>query len=142
MELQTKYISIDEFNAYFTPVDLRADLGGEDAALAFLKRIENRLATFVDSYFNRNIDKLYPEFSDYQKEHYKLALLEQAIYIHRNGDISTDSGYDPEKGEVANHPAVKYASAPNCKQNLILCGIWNRSVKAPGTLYGYRWWRL
>ena len=138
MSLMTKYISIDEFNAYFAPLDLRAEFGTEEVALAFLKRIEDRLATFCDSCFNRNIDRLYPEFTDYQKEHYKLALLEQAIYIHRNGDISVDSGYDPEHGEVAR--PERYAIAPNCKQNLILCGIWNRCVKPPHTIFGPGWW--
>lgn len=139
--LQTKYITLDEFQEYFN-INLTEELGGDEQANAFLKRIEDRLETFVDANFNRNIDRLYPEFTDYQKKHYKLALLEQAIYIHKNGDISVDSGYDPDKGEIARKPALKYGIAPNCKENLVLCGIWNRCVKAPGTLYGIRWWVL
>ena len=134
--LQTKYITLDEFKEYFG-IDLTEAFKTVEYAKAFLKRIEDRLSTFVDANFNRNIDKLYPDFTDYQKEHYKLALLEQCIYIYRNGDISVDSGYDPEKGEIAR--PERYAIAPNCKQNLILCGIWNRCVKVPGTLYGIRW---
>ena len=139
MQLQSKYITLDEFNEYFN-IDLRSTFGTDEKAWMFLKRIEDRLATFVDANFNRNIERLYPEFTDYQKEHYKLALLEQAIYVFRNGDISVDSGYDPEKGEIAR--PERYAIAPNCKQNLIVCGIWNRCVKVPGTLYGMRWWVL
>lgn len=140
--LKTKYITLDEFEEYFN-IDLRKDLGSDREAIAFLKRIEDRLATFVDANFNRNIERLYPEFTDYQKEHYKLALLEQAIYIFKNGDISVDSGYDPEKGEIENIDKLRgRVIAPNCKQNLILCGIWNRCVKVPGTLYGIRWWVL
>lgn len=123
--LQTKYITLDEFKEYFG-IDLTEAFDTDIAATAFLKRIEDRLATFVDSNFNANIDRRFPCFTDYQKKHYKLALLEQAIYIFRNGDISVDSGYDPEKGEVAR--PERYAIAPNCKDNLRLCGIWNRNI--------------
>ena len=123
--LQTKYISLDEFQEYFQ-IDLRTEFGTEQSALAFLKRIEDRLATFVDSNFNANIEMRWPCFTDYQKYHYKHALLEQAIYVHRNGDISVDSGYDPEKGEIAR--TERYAIAPNCKAELRLCGIWNRNI--------------
>ncbi len=133
--LQTKYISLDEFNEYFN-IDLRAKFGTEEAAIAFLRRIEDRLATFVDSNFNANIDMRFPCFTDYQKYHYKHALLEQAIYIFRNGDISVDSGYDPEKGEVAR--PERYSIAPNCKNELRLCGIWNRNIPNMGPF----WWGI
>ena len=133
--LQTKYISLDEFNEYFN-IDLAAEFGTVEKAKAFLKRIEDRLATFVDSNFNCNIDMKYPCFTDYQKYHYKLALLEQCIYIFKNGDISVDSGYDPEKGEIAAKPGVKYAIAPNCKDNLRLCGIWNRNIPNMSPFWG------
>ncbi len=123
--LQTKYITLDEFQEYFG-IDLRAAFKGEENALAFLKRIEDRLETFCDSNFNCNIDFKYPHFTQYQKYHYKHALLEQAIYVFKNGDISVDSGYDPEKGEIAR--TEKYAIAPNCKAELRLCGIWNRNI--------------
>ena len=125
--LQTKYITLDEFEEYFG-INLVEAFDTDTNAMAFLKRIEDRLETFVDSNFNANIDRRYPNFTDYQKKHYKLALLEQAIYVFKNGDISVDSGYDPDKGEVAKNPGVKYAIAPNCKDNLRLCGIWNRNI--------------
>ena len=131
--LQTRYITLDEFKEYFG-IDLIQAFKTDTNAMAFLKRIEDRLATFCDSNFNANIDRKYPCFTDYQKYHYKLALLEQAIYIFRNGDISVDSGYDPEKGEIAR--TEKYAIAPNCKDNLRLCGIWNRNIPNMGPF----WW--
>lgn len=137
LSLQTRYITLDEFQEYFN-IDLVENFGSTEAALAFLKRIEDRLSVYCDAKFNRNIDKLYPEFTDYQKEHYKLALLEQTIYIFKNGDLSVDSGFDPEKGEVGK--PENYAIAPNCKNNLILCGIWNRNVRPRNTLFGPGWW--
>ena len=63
--LQTKYISLDEFQEYFQ-IDLRAEFGTEEAALAFLKRIEDRLETFVDSNFNANVNMRWPNFTQYQ----------------------------------------------------------------------------
>lgn len=124
--LQTKYITKDDFEEYFG-IDLVAELGTTNAAIMFLIRIENRLSAYINSNFNTNIHEKYPCFTDYQKYHYKLALLEQAIYIFKNGDISVDSGYDPEKGEIAN--TKRYAIAPNCKDELRLCGVWNRNIR-------------
>ena len=138
-QLRTKYITLDEFEEYFG-IDLRAELQNDMDAIRFLKRIEDRLATFCDSKFNTNIDMKYPNFTDYQKLHYKRALLEQAIYIFKNGDISVDSGYDPEKGEIAR--TERYAIAPNCKDELRLCGIWNRNIPnmAGGIWLTDAWW--
>lgn len=133
MDIVTKYITPDEFKTYFG-IDLEAELKGganpSDSATAFLKRIEDRLATFINANFYRNVDLEYPEFTDYQKEHYARALLEQAIYVFRNGDISVDSGYDYEHGETASTTTLLFKSiAPNCKQELLLCGLWCRKIK-------------
>lgn len=139
MQLLTKYISLDEFNQYFPEIDLVEELKSKENALAFLKRIEDRMSSFINASFNRNIDMLYPVFTDYQKEHYKLALLEQALYVFRNSDISTDSGYDPDKGEVSTIGKLQSrVIAPNCKRELILCGLWNRNIPdmATGILTG------
>ena len=139
--LQTKYITLDDFDTYFPEIKIRENLGSTENALAFLTRIEDRIATFVDANFNRNIELEYPNFSDYQKKHYKLALLEQAIYIFRNGEISVDSGYDIDKGEVMSRKKiVEISIAPNTKQNLVLCGVWNRNIRRNRSLGGLGWW--
>ena len=132
MELNTKYITLDDFKIYFG-IDLTAQLKDDDNASnkgeAFLRRIENRVAAFIDANFYRNVDLEFPEFSDYQKEHYKLALLEQAIYVFKNGDISVDSGYDYERGIVADRGKISgIAIAENAKQELMLCGLWCRKI--------------
>lgn len=134
--LQTKYITVDEFNEYFS-MDLNAMIGGYEQANQFLVRIEDRMHTFIDSNFNRDIDRAYPEFTDYQKLHYKHALLEQAIYIVRNGDISVDSGFDPERGEIGR--PIKYALAPNAYAELRLCGLTDRQLRS-NRLQGTIWW--
>lgn len=130
MTLQTKYVTLDEFDEYFPEVGpIRQALGGEEKAQAWLKRIEDRMEVFLNSNYNRNIEKEWPVFTENMKEHYKKALLEQSIYIFRNSDITVDSGYDPEKGEVMNIGRLKNIMlAPNAVDHLRMCGLTNRQL--------------
>lgn len=141
MEVKTKYITPDDFKTYFgIDLDLEfKDLGNpSNSAKAFLMRIEDRMATFLDAEFYRRIDEEYPKFTDYQKYHYWRALLEQAIYVFKNGEISVDSGYDYEQGEKAsNDTIVNKMIAPNAKQELLLCGLWCSKIK--GSRYRGIW---
>lgn len=127
--LQTQYITLDEFQEYYPEINVMADFGTQENALAFLKRIENRMETFIAANFHKNIEREFSRFNDFQRKHYKLALLEQCIYIYKNSDITVDSGYDIDKGVVANIETIKKLSiAPNAKQELILCGLWSRHI--------------
>lgn len=131
-QLQTKYITPDEFKEYFG-IDLsiiKDDTNPSNKQVAFLKRIEDRMEAMIDAECFRQVSREYPHFSNYQKEHYKRALLEQAIYIFRNGELSVDSGIDPEKGVVIDLETVKRASlAPNAKRELQLCGLWSKKIR-------------
>lgn len=141
MTLQTKYITLEDFKVYHG-VDLEIRLNKDDnpsnSALAFLKRIENRMEAYLNANFYRIIEREYPEFSDYQKEHYKLALLEQAMYVFINGDISVDSGYDQEYGiKATKNQLHDIIIGENARQELMLCGLWCRKVKnRTGRYYG------
>lgn len=142
MEIKTKYITPDDYLDYFGE-DLMSILPDGDnpsnKAYAFLMRIENRMATFLNAEFYRNVDNEYPEFTDYQKEHYKYALLEQALYVVRNGDISADSGYTFEEGERASNDTIlKKIISQNARQELLLCGLWCRKVRGNRS----RWWGI
>ena len=142
MEITTKYINKDDFKNVFG-IDLELELKSSgnpgDTPEAFIFRLEKRLATFLDAKFYRNIDKEYPQFSDYQKENYSLALLEQGLYILRNGDISVDSGYSYDAGEISSTSLIEEKSiAPNCKQHLLVCGLWCSHIK--GRRYGGSIW--
>lgn len=140
MAIQTKYITKDEFEEYFG-INLSSELGTDLKAIGFLKRIENRISAYINAQFYRDVEREYPEFTDYQKEHYKLALLEQAIYIFRNGDVSVDSGYEPDKGEIVSRATIERLTiAPNCKNELILCGLWCRKIQRGNG--GNNWWLL
>jgi hypothetical protein len=131
-ELRTKYITPDEFKEYFG-IDLailKDDTNPSNKQVAFLKRIEDRMEALIDSECFRNVNREYPHFSQYQKLHYKRALLEQAIYVFRNGELSTDSGIDPEKGVIIPIETIqKAALAPNAKRELQLCGLWTKKIR-------------
>lgn len=131
--LKSKYITLNDFKQYFG-IDLTNELKTDDnpsnTANAFLHRVETRLASFINANFYRNVDMEYPKFTDYQKEHYKLALLEQAYYVLTQGDISSDSGYDVDSGPKATRTqlhAIKIAD--NTKEELMLCGLWCRKIQ-------------
>lgn len=139
MELQTRYITADEFLQY-TGINLREELNdtsnGSDKVNAFLKRTEDRMEAFLNAKFFKNVSDLYPEFSEFQKKHYKLALLEQAYYVFKNGDISSDSGYNQETLEIASQRKLRaLAVAPNAIDHLRLTGLWSGFIGGKG-LFG------
>ena len=130
--LQTRYITADDFLEY-TGIDLGAQLKGNanpsDKATAFLNRIEVRMEAFLNANFFKRITDEWPHFTDYQKLHYKYALLEQALYVFRNGDISIDSGYEPDEGiKLSPTDRKKITIAPNAMDQLQLCGLWTRKI--------------
>lgn len=130
--MKTRYVSLDDLNGY-AGIDLAAELGSQEKAEAFLFRIEARMESFLEARLHQSISRRWPAFTDNQKLHYKFALLEQAIYIFRNGDISVDSGYDPERGETADETTLlERAIARNAKQELILAGVWSYKVHREG----------
>lgn len=124
--LQTKYITIDEVEEYYPECKMREGLG-EQGALAVVKRQEDFIESFINSNFNKNINNEYPVFSEYQKEKYKLALIEQVMYVFLNGEISVDSGYDQERG-IITPDLLKKMIAPKTIMHLRECGIWNRVI--------------
>lgn len=134
--LLTRYITADEFRQY-TGVDLEAELkdtaNPSDKVNAFLRRVEDRMETYLNAHFFKRVTDHWPCFSEEQKRHYKLALIEQAYYVFKNGDISADSGYDPEKGIVASKRALgEITLAPNAKDHLRMTGLWSAHIGRGG----------
>lgn len=145
MEVKSRYIDADMFKQY-TGIDLSLELKTDDNPSnqvdALLYRVESRMASFIASNFYRNIDNEFKRFSDYQKEHYKIALLEQVLYILKNGDLSVDSGYNPQEGiKTARRHLERLSIAPNAVNELRLCGVWCRHIKnrSRGAIDGL-WW--
>lgn len=136
MPLLTRYITPDEFREY-TGVDLEEELrdtsNPSDKVAAFLRRIEDRMEVFLNANFFKRVSDVWPCMTDFQKQHYKLALIEQAYYVFKNGDISTDSGYDPDKGVVASkHSRAEITLAPNAIDHLRMTGLWSGHIGRGG----------
>lgn len=140
MNYVTQYITPDDFQQYFginLGEQLKGNANPSDKACAFLKRIEDRMESYLNAHFFKNISAEWSRMSDYQKEKYRLALLEQALYVFKNGDISVDSGYDPDEGiKISRHALSEITLAPNAKDNLRLCGIWTGYINSGGGFFG------
>ena len=132
MNLLTRYITADEFEEYFginLEKELRDTSNPSNKVDSFLKRVANRMETYLNANFFRRVTDEYPKFSNFQKEHYKLALLEQAYYTFKNGDIYADSGYDPDKGIIANKKELNgLVIAPAARDHLRMTGLWSRHI--------------
>lgn len=146
IDMKPKFITTNDFLNYWG-IDLNAKLKGNstgpnNAAEMFLKRIEDRLMTWVDAntfrltpwdyytdtyvYRNENEKKI----ADYKKDFWKKAILTQAFYVFKNSDIGLDSGYDPEKGIVAEKSALDEIEI--CRPAIDLlksAGLYNHIVK-------------
>lgn len=139
MIIQTRYITPDELTLY-SGIDFGAKLKGtanpSDKVAAFINRVEVRMEAYLNAHFFKLVTKEWPNMSDFQKEHYKYALLEQCIYVFRNGDISTDSGYEPEEGIKADRDTLlNITMSPNAIEHLQLTGLWTRHISG-GSYFG------
>jgi hypothetical protein len=131
MRTEPRFVKESDYNNY-TGKNLKSILDPnseiQNACNLFLLQIENRLMTKVDnmSFRTRSWDNLTP----LQKEKMQLAIIEQAEYTLRNGDLFTDSGYDIEKGEII--PAEKLRQIEVCGmalEYLQSCGLLNKNIK-------------
>ena len=130
MRTEPKFVKESDFNNY-TGKDLRALLkvpsNQRNACNIFLMQIEDRLLTRVDVMTFRN--NSWDDLTDFQLECLQKAIITEAEYIIRNGDIFTDSGYDEEKGIVISQEALnKIAICGVAKDFLIRCGLWNHVI--------------
>lgn len=133
MALKTKYITLDDVQSY-GGVDLVTELGTTEAATAFLTRIETRLESFLDARMHQSVERRFPELTDYQKRQYKLALIEQAIYVWKNGETAVDSGYDPSEGLKATEGTlIGLTVCREAKQHLIQAGLWTYKLRPYGS---------
>lgn len=138
--IQTKYVSLDEFKT-FSGIDLEDALG--DGASAFVNRTEVRMNTFVNCFGGQNVDVTFPNLSDYQKQEYKYALIEQMIYVLRNGEIGVQSGYDQANLKTENSFILMAKSiAPYARQHLINCGLLSGHLRNYGRSLTFAGWLI
>jgi hypothetical protein len=99
--MEPQFITPDDFENYWG-VNLREKLKNNsnpsNKANMFLKRIEIRVMNWIDA--NTFRVTRWDNLTEFQLEHFRIALLEQAMYVYRNTDLALDSAYDPEKGFI------------------------------------------
>lgn len=129
MRTEPRFVSPNDFQNYWG-IDLDAELKGDsnNKSNRFLLLIEERLMMHIDSAtFRLN---LWEELTDFQKENLQKAILEQAMYVLKNSDISMDSGYDPDSGEVISSEKLeKIEICRNSINYLKICGLYNHVIR-------------
>lgn len=146
IDMKPKFVTPNDFLNYWG-IDLNVKLrrgttGPENVAESFLKRVEDRLMTWIDAntfrltpwdyytdnyvYGNENEAKL----AKLRKDYWKKAILVQAMYVFKNSDIGLDSGYDPEKGIIAEKASLDEIEISRQAIDFIKnAGLYNHVVK-------------
>ena len=107
---------------------LNEDSNVSNKANIFLMQIEDEFLARIDNMTFRTT--AWEEISEFQRECLQKAIIKQAEYILRNSDLFTDSGYDPEKGEII--PYEKLQAITICKSSidfLKMCGLFNHVIQ-------------
>lgn len=131
MNTEPKYVKPDDFFNY-TGRNLSEELQLNDnesnQANIFLKNIESDLMSRVDAISFRIFH--WDHLSQFQLECLQEAIILQAEYVIRGGDMMGDSGYEPERGFVASMDRIQEAAmSPKAKDRLIKCGLLNHVIK-------------
>lgn len=103
MKTKAYFVSPADFKNYWG-LDLDTELRDNGTELdsnksdMFLMQVEDRLESWLDANTFRNYrwEEIYGD----DKEAMQKAILVQAMYVFRNGNLSLDSGYDPQRGSV------------------------------------------
>lgn len=131
MQLQPKFVTIDDFNNYWTANLqnlLKTSANESNQANMFLVRVERRLMSYIDNNTFRRYK--YEELKGKQLDAFKEAILLQAMYTYKNGDIGMDSGYDSERGMTAKRAElVEISVCQDAIDILSNAGLWNLVMK-------------
>lgn len=145
INMQPQFVSSDDFFNYWG-INLKAklDKGSNTSNFTdmFLRRVEDRLMAWIDKTTFRLYEWDYYK-DDYkitqewkkdiileERDYWKKAILEQAMYIFKNSDIGQDSGYDPEKGIVATPEELQSIEVCRpCINFLAKAGLYNHVMK-------------
>ncbi|MCR4661680.1 MAG: hypothetical protein K5765_06775 [Clostridia bacterium] len=137
---QPQFVTVDDFNNYWG-MNLRNLLRSNDnesvQAEGFLARVEDRLMNWIDNNTFRRIK--YTELSKLQYENWQKAILTQAMYMLKNGDLGIESGFDIENGiKVPRSDLVELEVCQAAIDYLSNAGLFNLNVKnRPRTLSGF-----
>lgn len=139
---QPRFVTVDDFKNYWG-IDLRLRLRSDDNdsnhAERFLARVEDRLMNWIDNNTFRRIKYEDLKFDSRRYENWQKAILTQAMYMYKNGDLGIESGLDTEKGIIAaRSDLVELEVCQAAIDYLSNAGLFNLNVKnRPRVLHGY-----
>lgn len=117
------FVSVDDYNNYWGE-DLRSMLkpnsNVSNQAESFLYRAERRLMVWINTNCFRHTN--YNKLSKVQLESLKEAILIQAKYMFKNGDLGLDSGYDQERGKVVEQAELNAISVSQAAIDVLISG--------------------
>lgn len=130
---EAKFVTPDDYNNFFGR-NLNAMLKIKDntsnVANIFLMHVEDKILNRIDATSFRMNRWEVEDLSELQLENLQKAILYQAEYVIRNGDIFSDSGYDLEKGEVISIEKLQKIAV--CRTSIDLLkngGLFNQVIK-------------
>lgn len=131
MRTEPRFVKPSDYENY-TGVSLNAELkvnqNESNKANLFLMQIEDMLLARIDKTSFRLYD--WNNLTEYQKDCLQKAIIIETQYIIRNSNIFTDSGYDPERGEIINIDKLQnIAICPSAIDFLSNCGLYNHVIK-------------
>jgi hypothetical protein len=131
-KLEPKFITVDDYNNYWGENlrDMLRAYGANDSyeAERFLARVEIKLINWINNRTFRRIR--YCDLNQRQLHLFQLALIEQAKYMFKNGDIGLDSGYNPETLQIADSQTLETLRVSNTTVELLSnAGLFNLTVK-------------
>lgn len=140
MRTQPRFVTPSDFVNY-TGIDLSEKFKSENnesnKANLFLMQIEDTLLARIDNMSFRNVR--WENLSDLQLENLQKAIIYQAEYILRNGDLFTDSGYDLERGEIISFDKLQKISICRVSIDLLKnCGLLNHVIINKTRILDYR----
>ena len=126
-----KFVTPDDFFNYTgrsLDAILQPNENESNKSNLFLKNVEEDLMFRID-HLSFRVYK-WDNLTEYQLSCLKRAIIKQAEYVLRNGDLMTDSGYDIEKGKVITRAEIEEIGlCVPATDALQSCGLLNRVIK-------------
>ena len=140
--LQTKDVSIDEYNAYFD-VDLDIIAKGKRKALSLLSQAQDDIDLYISINFRLNMKERYADLSELQKENYKKAVIHQLKYKLELGDVDMNTGINEGSNSKSLTSDDRFLASISAKsiQFIRVCGLTSPYAAGSGRrgIFPYGW---
>lgn len=131
MRTEARFLKPDDYYNY-TGKNLYKELQTNDNESnkvdLFIMYVEDVLLDYIEA--NSFRDFKWEAITSFQKEKLQRALIYQIDYIIRNGDLFTDSGYDVDKGFIADYNKIQAISICQPTINILVnSGLLNHKIR-------------